>query len=150
VDRRARIGVALQSLAYWLLFFQPFWRSRPDALRLGAEAIFIVLGCLLSSSALRNLGKQWRVDAGLNQDHELVRSGPYRIVRHPIYLSMLCMLIATGCALAPLTFLAASVLIFLVGTEIRVRIEDSLLASRFGQDFRGYTDAVSAYVPFIR
>src|SRR5580658_7848883 len=84
VDRRARIGVALQSLAYWLLFFQPFWRSRPDALRLGAEAIFIVLGCLLSSSALRNLGKQWRVDAGLNQDHELVRSGPYRIVRHPI------------------------------------------------------------------
>ena len=39
------------------------------------------------------LGRQWRIDAGLNSDHELVQSGPYRIVRHPIYTSMLCLLL---------------------------------------------------------
>jgi protein-S-isoprenylcysteine O-methyltransferase Ste14 len=43
-----------------------------------------------------------------------------------------------------------AVLIFLAGTEIRVRIEDKLLADGFGDQFRQYRKRVSAYVPFVR
>jgi protein-S-isoprenylcysteine O-methyltransferase Ste14 len=41
-------------------------------------------------------------------------------------------------------------LLFAIGTEIRVRIEDRLLASRFGDQFLDYQRRVSAYIPFIR
>jgi protein-S-isoprenylcysteine O-methyltransferase Ste14 len=104
------------------------------------SVIFFAIGDILS----------WRMDAGLNQDHELVQAGPYRLIRHPIYCSMLCMLMATGALFTPGIALAISVVIFLTGTEIRVRIEDSLLAARFGDEFRAYQRSVRAYIPGLR
>ncbi len=150
VDPRARVGVGLQSLAYWLLFANPFWRSDISSLRLAGAIVFALAGCLLAMTALKALGRHWRIDAGLNSDHELVRSGPYTIVRHPIYLSMFSMLIATGCVVAPKLFLAASIVIFLIGTEVRVTIEDALLSSRFSADFEQYRRSVRAYIPLVR
>jgi hypothetical protein len=46
----------------------------------------------LAWAATRHLGKQWRYEAALSEDHELIQTGPYRWVRHPIYASMLGML----------------------------------------------------------
>jgi protein-S-isoprenylcysteine O-methyltransferase Ste14 len=43
-----------------------------------------------------------------------------------------------------------SVVLFTIGTEIRVRIEDSLLASNFGQQFQEYKRGVPAYIPFLK
>ena len=77
-------------------------------------------------------------------------SGPYRVVRHPIYTSMLCLLFGTGLLVTPLALLAVSVLVFIVGTEIRVRIEDRLLASRFNDKFLDYQRRVPAYIPFLK
>ena len=77
-------------------------------------------------------------------------SGPYRLVRHPIYASMLCMLWGTGFIVTPLPMLLLSTVVFLIGIEIRVRIEDRLLASRFGERFRDYRLNVRAYIPFVR
>jgi protein-S-isoprenylcysteine O-methyltransferase Ste14 len=102
-------------------------------------SIFLLLFAgLLSWTATRSLGRYWRIDAGLSPDHELVTSGPYRVVRHPIYTSMPCVLLGTGFMLTPLPLLVLSVLVFIVGTEIRVRIEDRLLAARFGDRIRDY------------
>jgi protein-S-isoprenylcysteine O-methyltransferase Ste14 len=95
----------------------------------------------------RALGRHWRIDAGLSKDHELVRSGPYRFVRDPIYKSML---LGTGFLITPLLVLLLSVLLFTIGTEIRVRIEDSLLASNFGEQFQEYKHSVHAYIPFLK
>ena len=82
--------------------------------------------------------------------HELITAGPYRIVRHPIYASMLCLLLGTGFLITPWPLFGVALAMFLVGTEIRVRVEDSLLASRFGETFREYQQQVSAYVPLLR
>jgi len=60
---------------------------------------------------------------------------------------MLCIVLGTGFLIAPLPLLLISVLLFIVGTEIRVRVEDTLLASRFGADFELYRRTVPAYVP---
>jgi protein-S-isoprenylcysteine O-methyltransferase Ste14 len=96
------------------------------------------------------LGRHWRVDAALGPDHALVRHGIYVLVRHPIYLSMLCALLATGLLVAPLPLLALSVIVFLAGTGIRVRAEDRLLASRFAAEFDSYRQAVPALLPWPR
>ena len=96
------------------------------------------------------LGRHWRIDAALSSDHQLVTTGPYGIVRHPIYTSMLCMVFGTGFMITPLRTLLVASLIFVMGTEIRVRVEDELLASRFGEQFLAYRRSVPAYVPFLR
>jgi protein-S-isoprenylcysteine O-methyltransferase Ste14 len=112
--------------------------------------LFLLSAIALSWSGTRALGRQWRVDAGLGQDHELITAGPYKLVRHPIYTSMLCILLGTGLMVTPLWLLILAMIVFLIGTEIRVRIEDRLLASRFADRFDEYERSVPAYIPFLR
>jgi protein-S-isoprenylcysteine O-methyltransferase Ste14 len=150
LDRRARWGLALVAIAYSMLWQNQFWARPLSAWRAWLAIIFFLLAALLSWAGVRSLGPQWRIDAALNSDHELVTSGPYRLVRHPIYTSLLCVLIGTGCLITPLPVLLLSIAVFIAGTEIRVRIEDKLLASRFGELFHEYRAAVRAYIPFVR
>ena len=75
---------------------------------------------------------------------------PYRVLRHPIYTSMLCVLFGTGVLITPWWLLLPSLLLFVIGTEIRVRIEDNLLASQFGEQFAEYRQRVPAYIPFLK
>jgi len=150
VDRRARWGIVLQGIGYSLLWQTRFWERSTSGWQVFASASLFSLAAVLSWSGARALGRQWRFDAGLNRDHELIRSGPYRVVRHPLYASMLCLLLGTGLLITPWPLLALSVLPFLIGTEIRIRIEDQLLASSFGDQFAAYRRATPAYIPFVR
>ena len=100
--------------------------------------------------AARHLDKQWRFEAALSEDHDLIKTGPYRWLRHPIYASMLGMLLATGFAKTWWPLLVAGVIFFLIGTEIRVRAEEGMLAARFGEEYARYKSETVAYIPFIR
>ena len=122
----------------------------PGLVRFLGSAGFGLIAAVLSWTAVKHLGKQFRVNAGLYEDHELVRTGPYGIVRHPIYSSVLAILLSTILLLTPWRWAAVSLALFVVGTEIRVRTEDKLLASRFGREFAEYRKKVPAYVPFVR
>jgi protein-S-isoprenylcysteine O-methyltransferase Ste14 len=150
LDRRARWGIVIQAVAFSLLWQTHFWERSPDLWRVLVSVVLLTLGSVLSWTGARALGRHWRFDAGLNRDHELVRSGPYRIVRHPIYASMLCMLIGTGLLVTPWPILLISIALFVIGTEVRIRIEDRLLASSFGDQFVLYRTTTPAYIPFVR
>jgi protein-S-isoprenylcysteine O-methyltransferase Ste14 len=150
IDRRARWGMILQAISYSLLWQSRFWETSPPPGRIAVSIFFFAMASALSWTGARALGRQWRLDAGLNADHELVTWGPYRLVRHPIYTSMLCMLLATGSLVTPLPLLLAAVIVMIIGTEIRVRAEERLLGERFGERFRQYRSRVSAYVPWLR
>lgn len=150
IDRRARWGVALEAIGYSLLWQGPFWTRRPDDWQIASSVLFFLAAFAFSFTGTRALGRHLRLDAALNSDHQLIRSGPYRVIRHPIYLSMLCVLLGTGLMIASWPLLLAGLVAFIAGTEIRVRIEDKLLASRFGDDFLDYRRAVRAYIPLVR
>jgi protein-S-isoprenylcysteine O-methyltransferase Ste14 len=150
VDRRARWGVLVIAISYSLVWQTKFWERSLPVWRLTLSILFFILASVLSWSGVRALGRQWRIEAGLNADHELITGGPYRLVRHPIYTSMLCVLLAVGSMVTPLPVLLAAVIIFMIGTEIRVRIEDRLLAERFGERFLEYQHRIPAYIPFLR
>ncbi len=122
----------------------------PGLLRMAASLVFAVLAAKLSWSAVHHLGRQFRIQAGLYEDHQLVRTGPYAMVRHPIYASLLSALLCTLLVLTPWQWCLVSLALFLTGTEIRVRTEDRLLESRFPREFREYSREVPAYVPFLR
>jgi protein-S-isoprenylcysteine O-methyltransferase Ste14 len=149
-DPRARWGIGLQTVSYAVLWQGRFWMRSPGVWRVDLSMVLLLLAVLLSWTATRALGRHLRFEAALSPDHQLVRSGPYRVLRHPVYTSMLCLLLGMGVMVAtPLLFLVALVL-FLLGTEIRVQVEDRLLADRFGEEFRRYQAYVSGYIPFLR
>ncbi len=152
IDPRARWGMLLEMVAFAALWQGRFWAAAVPVWRVGLSMAFFALAAGISWSSVRALGKQWRFDAGLNTEgeHELVRHGPYAVVRHPIYTSLLCMLCGVGCMVATWKLFAVSMISFVAGTEIRVAVEEKLLSERFGDVFRKYREATSAYVPLIR
>jgi protein-S-isoprenylcysteine O-methyltransferase Ste14 len=149
VDKRSRWGVLLQFAAFTLLWQGHFW-TRPLLLwRIAICFVLFGLAILLSWTSSSALGRHLRVDAALGAEHQLIRSGPYGLVRNPIYTSMLLVLCATAVVVTPWQLFAASLVLFVIGTEIRVRTEEMLLAARFGEEFQSYKQRVSAYIPFL-
>ena len=149
--RTSVVGVVLQMIAYAMIWSRKNVGVVRDgvwllllAFALGAVALVLVWW------AIPALGRQWRVQAGLNADHKLIQSGPYRLVRHPMYASMLALLLSTGLLVAEWRRLAIAAVIFVIGQEIRVRAEEGLLVARFGKQYEDYRKRVWAYVPFIR
>jgi protein-S-isoprenylcysteine O-methyltransferase Ste14 len=149
VDRRSRWGILLQFAALTLLWQGHFWLRALPLWRVAASMILFALASVLSWSSSRALAGQLRVDAALGADHRLVRSGPYGLVRNPIYLSMLLILFAISVVITPWKLFVLSLILFILGTEIRVRTEEKLLASHFGEEFTAYKETVPAYIPFI-
>src|SRR4051812_45074721 len=144
-----RAGLLLEGLAIFLAFVFHLPVDAPAGLFRAIPAILLAVACsVMGWTAVTHLGKQFRVNAGLYHDHELVSTGPYAIVRHPIYTSLLGMLICTMLMVTEWVWMPPLLALFIAGTEIRVRTEDALLASRFGDKFRVYQKAVPAYIPF--
>jgi protein-S-isoprenylcysteine O-methyltransferase Ste14 len=158
-DRRASVGIFLQMVGYFLVFFQPPHKEflPPLAALSGiAGIVFSVFtvgiafaSILLIASAVRFLGKQWAIRARLVDDHELITEGPYAHIRNPIYTGMFGMLIATGLATEHWIALIAAIVIFAIGLVIRIRVEESLLRSQFGAEFDDYAKRVPAVIPGI-
>ena len=141
-------GVAVQAVAFFLAWLR-IVRSNPPGMLI-ASMLIAPASAWFAWRAVTHLGKQWRIQAGVYSDHELVRTGPYAVVRHPIYTSMLGMLVATGLVQTWWPVLIAAVLIYIAGMEVRIRAEEALLAARFGESFVRYRASVPAYIPFIR
>ena len=147
-DLRSRWGVVLEFIGFglaWLPRFSsaPLWRPV-------LAMVFLLLACLLSWTSTRALGRFLRFEAAVSADHQLIRTGPYRFVRHPIYASMLCAVLALVVVSASAVISSFALAVFLAGTEIRVRTEDRLLAERFGAEFEQYRRTTCAYIPFVR
>lgn len=154
-ERGSLIGVAVQGLSYAIVWgmrrpaFTPiFLRSKPLAVAAGGLAIVAAVGSVwLVTNAVKTLGKEWSITARLVKGHTLTMSGPYAYVRHPIYTGMLGMLVATGLAVSYWIALLAALIVFFIGTIIRVRSEERLLRSAFGEQFENYARRVSAIIP---
>ncbi len=110
-------------------------------------ALFAIASSWFCFAAARALGRHWALVARVIEGHELVRLGPYAVVRNPIYLAMLGMLFATGLAVSRWQALAFATIVFLIGTEIRIRSEEKLLREAFGPKFDEYARQVPAFVP---
>jgi protein-S-isoprenylcysteine O-methyltransferase Ste14 len=146
-----RVGLLLETGAILLVWIAHVpGAPRTTFVAMASALVLGLCGVIGMWTSITHLGRQFRIHAGLYEDHELVRTGPYALVRHPIYASLLAMMLATGILLARWEWLAAGVLIYIVGTEIRIHSEETLLASRFGEQFRDYQRRVRAYVPFLR
>jgi len=103
---------------------------------------------LLLIWTFHSLGKNLTDTVVTRKDHTLVTSGPYRWVRHPFYLTLALMVIASSLATAnwfiPITGSLAVTLIVL-----RTRREEDLLLARFGDEYRTYMQRTGRFIPPI-
>jgi protein-S-isoprenylcysteine O-methyltransferase Ste14 len=154
-DMRSTLGFLLQCAAYAICFaFYRRYFSPIVPMSILAESILAAISIALTLwsvwfcyAAAHALGKQWALMARVIEGHELIRQGPYAIVRNPIYLAMLIMLITIGMDVSRWPALVVATVIFVVGTVIRVRTEENLLRANFGPKFEDYARAVPAFLP---
>ncbi len=154
-DPASIAGVALHSIAFAIAFGvrrSTFSAMTPRHPVLGAalaalEVALAVVSVWLSIAAVRILGPEWSLQARLIEGHRLVTSGPYAIVRHPIYTGMFGMLLATLLAFAHGIALVPAVVLYGAGTILRVRGEERLLRVAFGAAWDDYARRVPAVLP---
>jgi len=154
-DPRSIIAIFIQALAFaiaWTIVRKPFtpflpidWRAQYFVV---AIIVLVVLASLIFvTAAVRTLGKQWSLQARVLEHHELIRRGPYRIVRHPIYTGMFGMLISSALAHGHWLGLVIASLIYYLGTVMRIRSEEKLLREQFGSEYEEYAREVPAFIP---
>jgi protein-S-isoprenylcysteine O-methyltransferase Ste14 len=154
-DPRSIIAIFIQALAFaiaWMIVRKPFtpflpidWRAQYFVV---AIIVLVVLASLIFvTAAVRTLGKQWSLQARVLERHELIRLGPYRIVRHPIYTGMFGMLIASILAHGHWLGLVIASLVYYLGTVMRIRSEENLLREQFGSEYEEYAREVPAFIP---
>lgn len=152
------VGLILQGLGFmpvWAMRRQPAFSPIIDGYAIVnivlqiAAVIVAAVSVWMVMAAIRELGKQWSLEARLIEGHKLVTTGVYHIVRHPIYTAMLGMLIATGITFSRWYVVLASVVVFIVGTKIRTVFEERLLKEAFGREFDDFKAKVPALIPFV-
>ena len=141
-------------ISYFLLVFQhlppPLNRPlTPSTEWAQASGILIcVLGLFVTFWARRTLAGNWSSDVTFKQGHELIRTGPYQFVRHPIYTGLLVMSLGTALADGKLhSWLALPVMAF--AFWIKLTQEERLLERHFPEAYPAYQKQVKALVPFV-
>ena len=97
----------------------------------------------------RTMGANWSLVARTREDHTLVESGPFAFTRNPIYVALFGMMCATATALGHFMPLIAAIPLYLIGSVVRVRIEERLLRQTFGQAFDDYARRVKRFIPLV-
>jgi len=125
-------------------------RFLPATAAIHTLAVIVVAGGLgFAVWARIYLGRNWSGDITLKQEHELIRSGPYAMVRHPIYSGMLAAMLGTAIGIGEWRGLVAFAF-FAAGVLRRVRVEECWLGEIFPDAYARYRREVPALIPFPR
>jgi len=115
-----------------------------------ALAVLAILGFCFAWWARIHLGRLWSGSVTLKEGHHVVETGPYAIVRHPIYTGLLVAVIATAVALATVPSLL-SIVFIAAGIWLKARIEENWLCAELGEgEYDAYRKRVPMLVPFMR
>lgn len=115
----------------------------------GLGFLALLAGGWLRWRAARAMGENFLVRLGLREGHTLVRTGPFRWVRHPNYAALLVIALGTAASLASPRAAAAALLCWLPIALVRIRREEHLLARTFGREWEEYRAATWRLVPGI-
>jgi protein-S-isoprenylcysteine O-methyltransferase Ste14 len=113
-----------------------------------AGAMVCGSGLFISLWARWTLAGNWSSTVTFKKDHELVRTGPYRFVRHPIYTGMLLMCVAVALEYGRLRCWIG-VIVWGIGFWIKLRQEELLMLQHFPDEYPVYRRQVKALVPFV-
>jgi protein-S-isoprenylcysteine O-methyltransferase Ste14 len=142
-------------VAFSLLFnkelrFGPLaWRVIPESEPLQWAGLAVTIaGIGFALWARFYLGSNWSGFAGVQHDHILVRSGPYSVVRHPIYSGLILAVFGTALFFGKAGSFAALPLTFLAWRQ-KWLIEEAFMREQFGAEYEQYMREVKALIPLV-
>jgi protein-S-isoprenylcysteine O-methyltransferase Ste14 len=149
---RSIIGIAIQGAAFFVVAFgrAPAMIDPLSPLALGEAAVIAVMmaaAVALFSWASRTMGRNWSLVARTRSDHELVTTGPFAHVRHPIYSAMTLLLLALSIATGTELRLIVALPLYALGTWLRIAHEERLLHAAFGDAYAAYAARVPRFIP---
>lgn len=133
-----RIPLHWLYLQPWPTGLWPFW--------LGTAVM--VSGLLFAVWAREHLGSNWSRSVTIKQSHELITTGPYAVVRHPIYTGILAGLLGSAIALSQVRGFIGFALISLV-LWLKLSMEEKWMRSEFGETYATYAHQTAALVPYL-
>jgi protein-S-isoprenylcysteine O-methyltransferase Ste14 len=111
-------------------------------------AAVCMAGLFVTVWARRTLAGNWSGDVTFKQGHELVKAGPYRFVRHPIYTGLLLMCLGSAMESGRMRSWLGVVLMA-AGFWTKLKQEEKLMLRHFPDDYPAYRRQVKALVPFV-
>jgi protein-S-isoprenylcysteine O-methyltransferase Ste14 len=126
--------------------FEPFWQRTEFTFWLGVALLLAGFG--ITIWARRILGRNWSGTVTIKENHELIQSGPYGFVRHPIYTGLLLAFFGSAVSLGEWRGLLAFVLV-LIAFRIKLGIEERWMTELFGPAYAEYRKRVRMLVPFV-
>ncbi len=144
------IGLGVSLLVFDPLILGPLlWRIFPDdVIVVSIGMAMVVAGLGFAVWARLHLGRYWSARIALAENHQLIQTGPYRLVRNPIYLGGLVAVLGTAVVEGEVRGILALVLI-LIAFLCKIRLEERWLRERFGPSYLEYQKRVKALIPFI-
>jgi protein-S-isoprenylcysteine O-methyltransferase Ste14 len=157
VSQRASITwlwIVVQGLGIGISGFGPVRvELDPMSAKAIAEALivlFLMLGAVwLFHASSRAMGKNWALVARTLTDHTLVQTGPFAVVRNPIYVALFAFMVAMAIAFGHMRNLIVGVPLYAIGTWLRVTHEERLLRTQFGAAYDNYAARVKRFVPGV-
>jgi protein-S-isoprenylcysteine O-methyltransferase Ste14 len=136
----AKVGVFISSLTILLI---------PSSIIINVVIIvFAVTGLIVALIARRTLAGNWSRAVAFKEDHELITTGLYHYVRHPIYTGVLLMILATALSVGTLSAGIGFVIIVL-GLWFKLRAEEEILTKHFPKEYLAYKDRTKALIPYV-
>ena len=125
------------------------WRFLPRSEIISWICVAITLAGLLFAVWARLLiGRNWSSDVTVKEDHQLMRTGPYALVRHPIYAGLLLGMLGTALEAGEIRGLIG-VALATIAWWTKLIMEEQFMTEQFGAEYASYKREVKALVPFI-
>jgi protein-S-isoprenylcysteine O-methyltransferase Ste14 len=124
-------------------------RVLPDILPVVIPGLLVLLlGIGFAVWARVHLGTNWSSRPAIHENHTITRTGPYAIVRHPIYTGLLTGILGTAIATGSLLAFVSLFVMFVLFL-LKIRMEEQFLLEEFGEEYERYRGEVKALVPRV-
>jgi protein-S-isoprenylcysteine O-methyltransferase Ste14 len=107
-----------------------------------------IIGAIIACMSRYLLGKNWSLSIQRKENHQLIQSGIYKVIRHPIYLGLLLLFIGNAIIVGDYRGIIAIVIVF-VSFWIKLKKEEKLLAETFGNQYAEYKKQTKALIPYL-
>lgn len=111
--------------------------------------IIIWIGVVFRFWAIRTLGKFFRTTVMIQEDHRVIKTGPYRFLRHPAYTGTLLALTGIAIGIGNWVSLILLEAISFIGINRRIVVEENALLKSLGKDYLEYMKKTKKIIPFI-